>query len=89
MVNAGTMNQVNTIWALERANVMAKMRTFEFVEGVERKTIEAMSYRKAVRQYQSSNSDSTSVWVEWPASKGGRYTKQQTLPLGRKKKISR
>ena len=67
---------------------MAKMRTFEFIEGSEAKTIEAMSYRKAVKSYQSS-SKATVVTVEWPASKGGRYTKQQTLPLGRKKKISR
>ena len=67
---------------------MAKMRTFEFIEGAETKTIEAMSYRKAVKSYQSS-SKATVVTVEWPASKGGYYTKQQTLPLGRKKKISR
>ena len=67
---------------------MAKMRTFEFIEGAETKTIEAMSYRKAVKSYQSS-SKATVITVEWPASKGGYYTKQQTLPLGRKKKISR
>ena len=67
---------------------MAKMRTFEFIEGAETKTIEAMSYRKAVKSYQSS-SKATVVSVEWPASKGGYYSKQQTLPLGRKKKISR
>ena len=67
---------------------MAKMRTFEFIEGAETKTIEAMSYRKAVKSYQSS-SKATVVTVEWPASKGGVYTKQQTLPMGRKKKISR
>ena len=88
MVNVGTMNHLNTIQELERANVMAKMRTFEFIEGAETKTIEAMSYRKAVKSYQSS-SKATVVTVEWPASKGGYYTKQQTLPLGRKKKISR
>ena len=67
---------------------MAKMRTFEFTEGSDTKTIEAMSYRKAVRSYQSS-SKATVVTVEWPASKGGYYTKQQTLPLRRKKKIAR
>ena len=88
MVNVGTMNHLNTIQESERANVMAKMRTFEFIEGSEAKTIEAMSYRKAVKSYQSS-SKATVVTVEWPASKGGYYTKQQTLPLGRKKKISR
>ena len=67
---------------------MAKMRTFEFTEGSDVKTVEAMSYRKAVKSYQSS-SKATVVTVEWPASKGGYYTKQQTLPLGRKKKIAR
>ena len=88
MANAGTMNHHNTIQESERANVMAKMRNFEFTEGTETKTVEAMSYRKAVKSYQSS-SKATVVTVEWPASKGGVYTKQQTLPLGRKKKISR
>ena len=42
---------------------MAKMRTFEFIEGAETKTIEAMSYRKAVKSYQSS-SKATVVTVE-------------------------
>ena len=88
MVNVGTMNHLNTIQELERANVMAKMRTFEFIEGAETKTIEAMSYRKAVKSYHSS-SKATVVTVEWPASKCGYYSKQQTLPLGRKKKIAR
>ena len=30
---------------------MAKMRTFEFTEGSDTKTVEAMSYRKAVKSY--------------------------------------
>jgi penicillin-binding protein-related factor A (putative recombinase) len=67
---------------------MPKMRTFTFIDGSETKTVDALSYKKAVRSFQS-GSKSKSVRVEWIAKKGGEYEKQQTLPYGRSKKIAR
>lgn len=62
---------------------MAKMRTYTFYDGDKVETKEALSYRKAVRSYQS-GSESNSVRVEWTAKKGGTYETIQSLPLGRK-----
>ena len=62
---------------------MAKMRTFTFYDGDKVETKEAISYKKAVRSYQS-GSESNSVRVEWTAKKGGTYETIQSLPLGRK-----
>jgi hypothetical protein len=62
---------------------MKKLRTYTFIDGEETKTIEATSYRKAVRSFQS-GSESKVVRVEWEAKKGGEYEKIQSLPLGRK-----
>ena len=67
---------------------MAKMRTFTFYDGEETKTIDALGYRRAVKSFQS-NTKSKSVKVEWEAKKGGTYEKQQTLPLGRSKKLGK
>ena len=50
---------------------MTKMRTFTFYDGDKTETKEAVSYKKAVRSYQS-GSESSSVKVEWEAKKGGR-----------------
>jgi len=62
---------------------MAKMRTYTFYDGDKVETKEALSYRKAVRSYQS-GSESNSVRVEWTAKKGGTFEMIQSLPLGRK-----
>ena len=51
---------------------MAKMRTYTFYDGDNVVTKEEMSYRKAVRSFQS-GSESKSVRVEWTAKKGGTY----------------
>lgn len=67
---------------------MAHMRTFTFYEGEETKTVDAISYKKAVKSYQG-NSKAKQVMVEWEAKKGGVYQKQQRLPLGREKKLGR
>ena len=65
-----------------------KMRKFTIIDGGESKDVEATSFKKAVKSYQAS-SKSKQITVEWEAKKGGFYTKQQSLPLGRKKKIGR
>ena len=65
---------------------MPKMRTFKFTENGETKTVDAVSYKKAVKSYQTS-SKADSVHVEWTASKGGEYEMEQKLPLGREKKL--
>jgi len=62
---------------------MKKLRTYTYIDGEDTKTIEALSYRKAVRSFQG-GSESKVVRVEWEAKKGGEYEKIQTLPLGRK-----
>jgi len=62
---------------------MKKLRTYTFIDGEDTKTIESLSYRKAVRSFQG-GSESKVVRVEWEAKKGGEYEKIQTLPLGRK-----
>ena len=68
---------------------MAKMRAYTFYDGdQEPKTIDAVSYKKAVKSFQA-NAKSKEVRVEWEAKKGGIYEKQQTLPLGRSKKLGR
>ena len=68
---------------------MAKMQTFKFIDGDETKDIEAISFKKAVKSYQS-NSKSKEVVVEWtPKKQKETYSKIQKLPLGRTKKIGR
>ena len=67
---------------------MAKMRTFTFFDGDESKTIEAVSYKKAVKSFQG-GTKSKIVRVEWEAKKGGEYEKMQVLPMGRSKKIGK
>ena len=62
------------------------MRTFTFTDGVETKTVDAVSYKKAVKSYQT-NAKAKDVVVEWEAKKGGVYEKTQKLPLGREKKM--
>ena len=67
---------------------MPKMRTFKFTEGEETKTVDAVSYKKAVKSFQGSTKDKV-VRVEWEAKKGGEYEKMQNLPMGRSKKIGK
>jgi hypothetical protein len=67
---------------------MAYMRTFTFYEGEETKTVDAVSYKKAVKSFQN-GTKSKEVLVEWEAKKGGIYQKQQKLPLGRAKKLGK
>ena len=62
---------------------MAKMRTFTFTDGDNVETKEAVSYKKAVKSFQS-GTKSASVKVEWEAKKGGIYEIIQDLPIGRK-----
>ena len=62
---------------------MAKMRTFTFTDGDKVETREAVSYKKAVRSFQS-GTQSRFVRVEWEAKKGGIYEMIQPLPMGRK-----
>ena len=62
---------------------MAKMRTFTFTDGEKVETREAVSYKKAVRSFQS-GTQSRFVRVEWEAKKGDIYEMLQPLPIGRK-----
>ena len=62
---------------------MAKMRTFTFTDGDKVETREAVSYKKAVKSFQS-GTQSKFVKVEWEAKKGGIYEMVQSLPMGRK-----
>lgn len=67
---------------------MAKMRTYTFYDGDKVETKESVSYKKAVKSFQS-NTKSKSVRVEWEAKKGGLYEIIQPLPIGRSKKLGR
>ncbi len=67
---------------------MPRMKTYTIYDGNDISTKEAMSYKKAVKSYQSS-AKSTQIKVEWDARKGGTYEKIQALPLGRSKKLGR
>ena len=67
---------------------MAKMRTFTFTDGDKVETREAVSYKKAVKSFQSSTK-SKFVKVEWEAKKGDIYEIIQPLPMGRSKKLGR
>ena len=68
---------------------MTKMRTFTFyAEGEEPKTVEAVSWKKAVKSFQG-GTKAKQVRIEWEAKKGGTYEKQQRLPLGRSKKLGK
>ena len=63
------------------------MREFTFDNGKEDKVIEAMSYKKAVKSYQSSanlKDDGNMVNVYWLSKKGKEESLVQKLPLGRK-----
>jgi len=64
------------------------MREFVFWDGNENKTVEALSYKRAVKSFQG-NTKASSVRVEWRAKKGVVHTIEQSLPLGRKKKLGR
>ena len=64
------------------------MRTFTIYDGEEVKTVEALSYKKAVKSYQTSTKSKV-IKIEWEAKKGGTYEINQRLPLGRSKKIGR
>jgi len=66
---------------------MPRMREFTFDNGKENKVIEAMSYKKAVKSYQSSanrKEDGDTVNVYWLSKKGKEESLVQKLPLGRK-----
>ena len=67
---------------------MARMRSFIFDDGNETKTVEAMSYKKAVKSFQSS-SKASHVRVEWCAKKGVVHEIRQPLPMGRTKRLGR
>jgi len=68
---------------------MANMRTFTFyAEGEETKTVDAVSYKKAVKSFQG-GTKAKQVKVEWEAKKGGLYEITQKLPMGRSKKIGK
>jgi|TARA_B100000927_G_scaffold285505_1_gene275674 hypothetical protein len=67
---------------------MSKNRKFTIIDGEETKEVEATSFKKAVKSYQG-GTKSKIITVEWEAKRGGIYTKEQSLPLGRKKKIGR
>lgn len=65
------------------------MRTFTFyAEGEETKTVDAVSYKKAVKSFQG-GTKAKQVKVEWEAKKGGLYEITQKLPMGRSKKIGK
>jgi len=67
---------------------MTKKRTFTFIDGDKTDTVEAVSWKKAVKSYQSGAKGKT-VIVEWTSKKGEEFSKLQPLPIGRKKKIGR
>ena len=67
---------------------MPKNRKFLIIDGEKTKEVEATSFKKAVKSYQG-GTKSKIITVEWEAKRGGVYTKEQSLPLGRKKKIGR
>jgi len=67
---------------------MAKMRTFTFIDGDKTETKEDISFKKAVKSYQS-GTKSKSVIVEWTGKKGHEFRMTQSLPIGRKKKLGR
>ena len=73
---------------LQTRRHMPKMRTFTFTDTGETKTVEAISYKKAVKSFQG-NTKSKLVHVEWTGKKGIAQEKEQKLPMGRYKKISR
>ena len=71
---------------------MPKLREFKLTGGEEPKTVEAMSYKKAVKSYQGNHDIKkygNLVEVEWTTKKGNVYLKTQQLPMGRKDKIGR
>jgi len=67
---------------------MTHKRTFKFIDGDKTEEVEAVSWKKAVKSFQNSTKSKV-VTVEWTTKRGEHFTKQQALPLGRKKKIGR
>ena len=72
---------------------MAKTRKFIFADKSapaedQIKEVEATGYKRAVKSYQG-GSKATVVEVEWETKRGETFTKLQSLPLGRKKKLGR
>ena len=67
---------------------MSKMRQFVFTSGDEAKTIEALSYKRAVKSFQS-NTKQSEVQVEWVSKRGDTVCCTQRLPWGRTKKLGR
>ena len=67
---------------------MPKMRIFKFDDGKETKDVEALSFKKAVKSFQGS-SEAKMVTIEWTTKNGEEFVKEQTLPLGRKKKLGK
>jgi hypothetical protein len=67
---------------------MPKNRIFKITDGTETKDVEAMSYKKAVKSFQG-GSKAKMITIEWTTKSGELFVKDQKLPLGRKKKISR
>ncbi len=67
---------------------MPKMRKFKFDDGTETKEIESLSFKKAVKSFQAS-SKAPMVTIEWTTKNGEAFVKEQTLPIGRRKKIGK
>ncbi len=67
---------------------MPKNRIFKFDDGTETKEVEALSFKKAVKSFQS-GSKAKMVTIEWTTKGGEVFVKEQKLPIGRKKKIER
>jgi intracellular sulfur oxidation DsrE/DsrF family protein len=67
---------------------MAKNRKFIFTDNGEPKEIEAVSFKKAVKSFQS-GTKSKKVNVEWTSKRGVVMTSIIDLPMGRKKKLAR
>jgi len=67
---------------------MPRLREFKFTGGEEPKTVEAMSYKKAVKSIQNKIKD-TKVIIEYISKRGKQIKEYAFLPIGRKKKLGR
>ena len=68
------------------------MKTFKFLANtpeLDIVSIEAMSYKKAVKSFQARHPELKIVGVYHPNKKGETLLTWQKLPMGRKKKIGR
>ena len=65
---------------------MPKNRIFKISDGTDTKDVEAMSFKKAVRSFQSF-SKASMITIEWTTKRGQEFFKEQKIPLGRKKKL--